>query len=179
LGCKVLLKHVDVKRYAAPEVYTRFDNLSAREALNDDPNFRWCRRAGCRSGQIHENGINGNIFRCIACGFKVCVVHEDIWHEGETCKEYDYRMSGKKAGDQKMQEKASVRVISQLTKKCPGKGGRCGWNIEKKGGCDHMTCTKCLHEFCWICMAPYNSIRDEGNTAHDRSCKYHSSRIRY
>src|SRR5213083_1377591 len=106
----------------------RFDDLSAREALNDDPNFRWCRRAGCRSGQIHEHGADGNIFRCFACGFKVCVVHEDTWHEGETCEEHDYKKRVKKERDQKRQEEASARAISQLTKKCPGNGGTCGWN---------------------------------------------------
>jgi hypothetical protein len=36
---------------------------------------------------------------------------------------------------------------------------------------------KCLHAFCWVCMTPYNRIRIEGNTAHDRSCNYHSSRF--
>jgi E3 ubiquitin-protein ligase RNF14 len=112
----------------------RFDAIATREALNNDPDFRWCHRAGCESGQIHENGVDGNIFQCVACDFKVCVVHEDTWHEGLTCEEYDYR----KLLDQQMQ--ASVNAISQLTKKCPGKDGQCGCNIEKNGGCDHMTC---------------------------------------
>jgi hypothetical protein len=67
-------------------------------------------------------------------------VHEDTWHEGETCREYDYRKSREKERDQQIQEKASVKAISLLTKKCPGKGGKCGWNIEKNGGCDHITC---------------------------------------
>jgi hypothetical protein len=74
------------------------------------------------------------------CGFKACIVHEDTWHEGETCEEYDYKKSGRKERDQKIQEEASEKVISQLAKKCPGKGGMCGWNIEKNDGCDHMTC---------------------------------------
>lgn len=176
-GCKELLGHADVQRYAAPEVYLKFDALSAREALNDDPNFRWCRRAGCKSGQIHENGTDGNIFRCIVCKFKVCTVHEDTWHEGETCEEYDYRTSGRKERDQKAQEEASLKAIGELTKKCPGRRGKCGWNIEKNDGCDHMTCTKCKHEFCWVCMAPYGPIREKGNASHRRNCKYHSDRI--
>ncbi|OCK96270.1 uncharacterized protein K441DRAFT_553141 [Cenococcum geophilum 1.58] len=142
LGCKELLGHADVQRYAAPEVYLRFDALSAREALNDDPNFRWCRRAGCKSGQIHENGTgtDGKIFQCVVCNFKVCTVHEDTWHEGETCKEYDYRTSGRKERDQKALDEASLKAIRKFAKKCPGKRGKCGWNIEKNDGCDLMTC---------------------------------------
>jgi hypothetical protein len=33
------------------------------------------------------------------------------------------------------------------TKQCP----ECGREIEKDGGCNHMTCV-CGHEFCWVCL---------------------------
>lgn len=39
--------------------------------------------------------------------------------------------------------------ILQNTKPCP----RCFVNIEKRGGCMHMTCIKCKYEFCWICFS--------------------------
>jgi len=32
-------------------------------------------------------------------------------------------------------------------RRCPG----CHVVIERNGGCNHMTCQKCKHEFCWIC----------------------------
>ncbi|KAF2205923.1 hypothetical protein GQ43DRAFT_361380 [Delitschia confertaspora ATCC 74209] len=173
--CNTILQHCHVQQYAAPEVYEKFDHLSAISALNSDPNFRWCSARNCQSGQIHISGVEGNIFTCVSCGHRVCVIHNNIWHEDETCEEYDYRTSGKKERDQNRQEAASAKKIKELTKKCPGK--RCGWGIEKNEGCDHMTCSKCHHEFCWICLAPYGPIRDHGNSAHKKSCKYHSSRI--
>jgi hypothetical protein len=37
-------------------------------------------------------------------------------------------------------------------KNCP----KCGVQIEKNGGCDHMTC-RCGHEFYWTTMMPYRS----------------------
>jgi hypothetical protein len=92
---------------------------------------------------------------------------------------------------EKAQEAASVAAIGQLTKKCPGP--RCIYNIEKDSGCDHMTCkfqhayqgtpanaslgSKCRYEFCWVCLADYNLIRRQGNSAHQRGCKYHSARL--
>ena len=42
------------------------------------------------------------------------------------------------------------------TKPCP----QCGKNIEKNGGCLHMTCNKkiggCGHHFCWLCLGSWD-----------------------
>ena len=36
---------------------------------------------------------------------------------------------------------------------CP----KCGLIIEKEeGGCNHMICSKCNYQFCWICGSKYN-----------------------
>ena len=47
--------------------------------------------------------------------------------------------------------------MKENTKNCP----RCGLNIEKNQGCNHMTCRRglggCGHEFCWVCMGPWNA----------------------
>lgn len=37
------------------------------------------------------------------------------------------------------------------TKPCP----KCSSVIEKNGGCNHMVCRKCKHEFCWICLGAW------------------------
>ncbi|KAF2789085.1 hypothetical protein K505DRAFT_285044, partial [Melanomma pulvis-pyrius CBS 109.77] len=177
--CKVILKHHEIHRLAKAESFEQYDVLLTRNALGGDANFRWCRAPGCQSGQVHESGHAGNIFRCIACGFRVCVMHDTTWHEGETCQEYDDRVGGaKERGEQKRreeQEKASLEAIKKISKKCPGEG--CGWNIQKDSGCDHMTCVQCGHEFCWVCFAPYESILLYGNDKHAKGCMYHSSRV--
>jgi hypothetical protein len=116
--CRVILAHHEVQQYATRSVFEQYDLFVMRAALGNDPNFRWCRAPGCTSGQIHLDGEDGNIFRCVACGHKVCVVHNDTFHEGETCKEFDYRTSGRKERDQRKQEEASERAVKQLSKVC-------------------------------------------------------------
>ncbi|SCW04419.1 LAFE_0H13102g1_1 [Lachancea fermentati] len=44
-------------------------------------------------------------------------------------------------------ESANLNWVLKNTKECP----KCGVNIEKNGGCNHMTCKSCAYEFCWIC----------------------------
>ncbi|KAF2709648.1 hypothetical protein K504DRAFT_378558 [Pleomassaria siparia CBS 279.74] len=178
--CGLALKYHEVQQLATPESFAELDNLLFRDALGGDDNFRWCRAEGCQSGQVHESGHAGNIFRCVGCGFRVCVIHDKTWHEGETCDEYDYRISGEKEKDEQKklqveQEQASCEAIGKLSKKCPGI--KCAWNIQKNDGCDHMTCSRCRHEFCWVCLAPYKDIRRKGNIAHTEQCKYHSNRL--
>jgi hypothetical protein len=116
--CRVILAHNEVQEYAAKEVFDQYDLFAMRATLGNDPNFRWCRAPGCASGQVHLNGEDGNIFRCVACGHRVCVVHNDTFHEGETCQEFDYRTSGRKERDQRRQEEASEQAVRKSSKVC-------------------------------------------------------------
>jgi hypothetical protein len=48
------------------------------------------------------------------------------------------------------------------TKECP----QCSTNIQKNEGCNHMTCSRCRFEFCWLCKHPYHqhdTVRCIGN----------------
>jgi hypothetical protein len=117
-NCRVILAHDEVQKYATREVFEQYDSFAMRAALGKDPRFRWCRAPNCNSGQIHLNGEDGNIFRCVACGHRVCVIHNDTFHEGETCQEFDYRTSGGKERDQRAQEEASENAVKSLSKVC-------------------------------------------------------------
>ena len=51
----------------------------------------------------------------------------------------------------------ACRWIKANTKKCP----RCNKVINKDAGCQHMTCDRCKHQFCWLCMRPYSEHSEE------------------
>jgi len=57
-------------------------------------------------------------------------------------------------------EAENVNWIIINTKQCP----MCNKSIEKNQGCNHITCAKnsggCGHDFCWICLAPWNGHQD-------------------
>jgi hypothetical protein len=139
VSCNVTLTHYEVQTYATPDVFAQYDKYSMRDVLGQLANFRWCRNPSCTSGQEHDD--DSYIFTCVACGHKACIAHDADWHEGETCDEYTYRVSGAKEREQKAQEEASIAVICQSSKKCPGPD--CAFSIQKNEGCDHMTCKCC------------------------------------
>lgn len=50
------------------------------------------------------------------------------------------------------QEIGNMLWLEANTKKCP----KCKASTEKNEGCNHMTCKRCRHEYCWICMQPWS-----------------------
>ena len=41
---------------------------------------------------------------------------------------------------------------NNFVKKCPN----CGTTIEKNDGCNHITCSKCGHQWCWLCNQKFS-----------------------
>lgn len=48
-------------------------------------------------------------------------------------------------------ESENAQWIITNTRKCP----KCNTRIQKNHGCNHMICTKCKFEFCWVCMGDW------------------------
>jgi len=167
-GCRNHLNYEEIRKVADRATFARYDAALLQAAMRLDPEFRWCSRPDCRSGQL-TTASDGPIMTCHECSWKTCVSHRITWHEGLTCVEHDemHNNSGNNAKN---------GLGSKNIKGCP----RCKTAIEKNGGCDHMTCATaaggCGAEFCWLCSALYTGkqgIRAIGNSAHDKKCRHH------
>ncbi|CAG8546652.1 343_t:CDS:2 [Paraglomus brasilianum] len=150
--CQMIFAQEDIRDIVDEDVFFRFEALSLRFALQQVPDFRWCKNGNCPAGQIHEGGLSVPIMTCTACNARSCFVHDLPIHSGlqcDQCKaEEDEANAEKEEANKKKAEKASEGFLQQQTKPCP----KCKSRIIKNGGCDHMTCKapNCRHEFCWV-----------------------------
>ncbi|KAF2856778.1 hypothetical protein T440DRAFT_356672, partial [Plenodomus tracheiphilus IPT5] len=150
--CSTRMEYKDIRDFAPHEIFLRYDNLHTRAVFSALPNFTWCMSPTCTSGQFHnhhnDSSSSSPKFRCLKCRNTYCVRHGVSWHKGETCKAYDAKMERQ---IKRAEDVASLETIRRTTKKCP----KCGRCIEKNFGCEHMTCVKCKHQFCWQCLVAY------------------------
>ncbi|CAF3854439.1 unnamed protein product [Rotaria sp. Silwood1] len=166
LQCGVKLNYYAVKNilflHGDNKLVERYKQYVFHRQLEQMDEFIWCSNPLCNVGQLNENGVLNNIVTCFNCHQKTCFTHKVKWHEGLTCEEYDLGI------DQDYE--SSRRWIVENSKKCP----KCPYQIEKNDGCDHMTCIKCRHEFCWSCLVDFQPIRQHGNHRHKPTCKHYA-----
>jgi len=91
---------------------------------------------------------------CRICSQKTCVKHQSLVEKGYCCK----------IGKQEKENAASIQLIEKITKQCPN----CKIKIERNGGCLHMTCIACGHEWFWCCLRPYRNVEEA--QAHFKEC---------
>ena len=96
------------------------------------PNYRNCPALNC-TGYLLTTPLATQT-QCPVCRLQLCSHCGKEWHT-TSCDEVS---------------KAELHE-SLAVKACPG----CQDFIEKNKGCDHMTCQRCRHEWCWLCLQRY------------------------
>ncbi|TGO62058.1 hypothetical protein BOTNAR_0119g00220 [Botryotinia narcissicola] len=163
--CLEKVSDAEIKKYASPEVLERNGRRLLNMSRQHLPNFTFCLGPTCESGQIHTR--DHPMMTCTTCAFKTCFNHKLPWHEDLTCSEFDLFNQARVR-----QEAASEAWIAEHTKLCPNP--KCGMRIQKKSGCDHLTCDYCLVEFCWCCFVDFKMIKKRGNDHHKEDCRWHT-----
>ena len=100
---------------------------------------------------------NIDVIEC-KCGTRSCINCGEGAHAPATCNQI-YLWNEKEKS-----ESENISWIKSYTKPC----GKCGVNIEKNQGCNHMTCNRCRHEFCWLCLRDWKKHTwDQKKYGHD------------
>ena len=81
------------------------------------------------------------------CGTVCCLACSSKGHEPLNCQmAKDWASSASKIEDQ-----LNTAWIKSNSKPCPS----CKVDIQKNQGCMHMTCFKCKHQYCWLCLGDW------------------------
>lgn len=129
---QILIANNDVQLWRKYELYL------AKKSLQETQNFVRCSYEDCGSGQVYDvtRSYNNRIV-CLKYHRPTCSYHGIKWHIGMTCTEYDEA--------QEPPDEETGLWLKTNSKRCP----RCQSHIEKRGGCNHMTCRKCRFQFNW------------------------------
>ena len=68
------------------------------------------------------------------------------------CFECLKKPHGKLPCNENIDKSIEEYAMNNFVKKCP----KCKIIIEKNNGCNHITCTKCGYQWCWLCNEEYN-----------------------
>ncbi|XP_067049537.1 E3 ubiquitin-protein ligase parkin-like isoform X2 [Acropora muricata] len=156
-----LIDEIHHFRVLGQQQYNRYQRFAAEECLLREGGVL-CPRAGCGMGLFLEPGM-GPVVTCSSCNLVFCKECKEPCRRGHSCSESQsnqataavgrsgYRVSAENARRARWEAEAR-RKIEEISKKCPG----CKTNTEKNEGCNHMTCSQCRVEWCWICVKPWN-----------------------
>ncbi len=135
-----------------PELYEAYLEATTKDLLDSEANVKQCLTPNCGSRVTIVQGPNGEI-TCPGCQKKYCTGCLHNHDLKMTCAQAKVQRELSENPDQAYQ--ANLDWIKANTKQCPNQ--TCKKNIEKNGGCNHMTCRRCSHEFCWTCLAKYGT----------------------
>ncbi|TDL23774.1 hypothetical protein BD410DRAFT_768427 [Rickenella mellea] len=118
--------------------------------------YRYCPTPDCQT--IYRPGREGTALRCPGCLNRICPACNVEFHDGLTCHDQKYESSAEK--EEFLQWKAANGV-----RPCP----KCGADLEKNGGCNHIKCANCRTHMCWVCMETFS----EGGGVYTHMNKMH------
>lgn len=183
-GCNRIIDSKSLDTLVSADLQLRYHELLTRTYVEDKDYLKWCPAPDCQNAiecSIKKKDLD-RVVPTVACDCKHrfcfgCILDD---HQPAPCDLVKKWL--KKCAD----DSETANWISANTKECP----KCNSTIEKNGGCNHMTCRKCKHEFCWMCMGLwsehgtswYNCNRFEeksGSDARDAQAKSRVSLERY
>jgi len=150
-GCEVLCgEDLVLSQVTKPDVRERYIHLCFLNYVRCHPNLRFCPGPNCPIVIKAQESVAKNTV-CAACKARFCFKCGNSYHAPTDCDTIK-RWLTKCADDSE-----TANYISAHTRDCP----KCNICIEKNGGCNHMQCYNCKHDFCWMCLGDWRTHGSE------------------
>ncbi|GAX23832.1 ariadne-1 [Fistulifera solaris] len=171
-GCPEVVTQDEIQpalEQSHPNLWNKYQQFQLKAFVEANTLTRWCPGPGCEriawapTASAMDAAIG--LAHCDHCDTRFCMMcgHNEP-HRPVPCRSLQVWH------DKCRDESETANWILANTKECPS----CVTRIEKNNGCNHMTCQKCRHEFCWICMGDWRE--HDANTGGYYKCnKYDAS----
>eukprot|EP01026_Neomeris_dumetosa_P033613 TRINITY_DN2688_c0_g1_i11.p1 TRINITY_DN2688_c0_g1~~TRINITY_DN2688_c0_g1_i11.p1 ORF type:complete len:547 (-),score=56.25 TRINITY_DN2688_c0_g1_i11:386-1894(-) len=164
--CLVAVPRQTILKVCNEAQIQRFEIYERQTFVDENPKMSWCTGGGCNC-IIHSRSPQGLLDVQCTCGETFCFQCKGEAHQPAKCKTVEEWL--RKAGA----ESENLNYILANTKPCP----KCKRAIEKNQGCNHMTCTQCKHQFCWLCKEDWKK-HGEGTGGYYSCNKYEAAKRR-
>jgi len=148
LNCKYTVPDKIVQKLVDKELYEKYIRFVTKTFVEDNAHITWCPAPRCGNA-ITADMVHGTTVKC-RCGFSFCFSCHHEAHAPASCEQVKLWL--KKCND----DSETGHWLGANTRDCP----RCTVLVEKNGGCNHMTCRQCTHEWCWMCNKPWKGHTD-------------------
>jgi ariadne-1 len=148
--CSAAVLRELVDAVAGEEDRERYAMFAVRSFVEEGRSklVRWCPGRGCTVAIRSNIGLNLYEVSCAWCEHEFCFRCGEEAHRPVSCETAREWVAKHGA------EGETADWVLANAKHCP----KCRRAIEKDQGCMHMMCTEpCNHEFCWLCLGPWES----------------------
>ena len=155
--CKENLSKKMVAEMVPSDVDSKYHKFGIDAFVESCENTRWCPHPGCERA-VHSLEGAGSGPRTVDCGegHFFCWACSEEAHDPCSCETWGkWKSKLTEAGGSSQTDGPSKETsswITKHTKPCP----KCKCAIQKRSGCNHMICSKCKHNFCWVCLGKWS-----------------------
>ncbi|XP_065347349.1 potential E3 ubiquitin-protein ligase ariadne-2 [Cloeon dipterum] len=150
-GCEVLAtEDFALKIITLPDLRKKYQQFTFQDYVKSHPQLRFCPGPNCQV-IVRAKLPKAKKCFCQSCKTAFCFNCGIDYHAPTDC------VTVKKWLTKCADDSETANYISAHTKDCP----KCHICIEKNGGCNHMQCYSCKHDFCWMCLGDWKTHGSE------------------
>ncbi|XP_054276599.1 uncharacterized protein LOC128995607 [Macrosteles quadrilineatus] len=162
--CHILVPPELIEKLVSPEVARRYLQFDIKAFVETNRSIKWCPMAGCgravRLPEIEQmrNQPQVNTSHAVDCGNGHFFCWECLGeaHAPSGCQQWrQWQSKITQVKPEQLQttcteteDAANCLWLVTNCKPCPN----CKSPIQKNEGCNHMKCSKCKFDFCWVCL---------------------------
>ncbi|XP_072180798.1 ankyrin repeat and IBR domain-containing protein 1-like [Diadema setosum] len=177
--CKLVPVEI-IETLVSREMARRFLQFDIKAFVDTNPSLKWCPKVGCGRAvrlpvsiepmsprEASSPSAPPPMSKAVDCGSGHLFCWDCSGEPHDPCSCENWKKWSEKIAeiqpeklnktDEETESAANCLWLITNSKPCP----KCHSPIQKNEGCNHMKCTKCKHDFCWVCLEVWSKHSSE------------------